>query len=252
MFDSFLVLCSANNQSTGRIRFIILSILLLLSWQAVAQVSYLASYDQKKIHYGIQLGYISSKFDLYYTEDADVRDKEQGTTSYYTPGFHIAVLADLRLGNFFNLRCMPGVTLLNRDLYYRWDPVYEQGLYNLDGKRTVESVYGEIPVDIKFRSMRWRNFRPYLTAGGSYGFDFASLRNNRNNNDQSIVRLNTSDVRAITGFGFDFYLRYVKFAIEFKFSFGLTDLRVPDDDLYTRSVEYLRSRSFLIGFTFEG
>ncbi len=225
---------------------------LLFAVSARAQVTYLASYDQKQIHFGIQLGYTSSKFDLYYTEDADVRDKEQGTTSYYAPGFHIAVLADLRLGEHFNLRCMPGVTLLNRDLYYRWDPVYQQGLYNLDSKRTVESVYGELPLDLKFRAKRWRNFRPYLTAGGSYGFDFASLRNNRNNSDQSIVRLNTSDLRAITGFGFDFYLRYVKFAIEFKFSFGLTNLHVPDDDLYSRSVDYLRSRSFLIGFTFEG
>ena len=52
--------------------------------------------------------------------------------------------------------------------------------------------------------------------------------------------------------GFDFYMRYVKFAIELKVSFGIPDLRVEDDDLYTRSVEALRTRTFIIGFTFEG
>ncbi len=52
--------------------------------------------------------------------------------------------------------------------------------------------------------------------------------------------------------GFDFYMRYVKFAIELKMSFGITDLKVPDDDLYTRSVDFINTRTFMLGFTFEG
>lgn len=225
---------------------------LLCSALAEAQVTYLAAFDQKKIHYGIQIGYTQSKFDLYYTEDPSVRSKEQGTTSYYAPGFHLAVLGDLRLGRHFNIRTMPGLTLINRSINFSWNPVYQAGLYNLESKRQVESVYGELPIDLKFRSMRWRNFRPYLTTGISYGFDFASLRNNRNNNNQSIVRLNTSDLRYTCGLGFDFYLRYVKFAIELKMAFGLLDLRIPDDDLYTQSYNFLHSRTLIVGFTFEG
>lgn len=240
-------------QKRVKTKLTILSLLALLALStARAQVSYLAAYDKKKIHYGIQLGCTVSKFDLYYTEDADVRDKEQGTTSYYAPGFHLAILADLRLGNFFNLRCMPGLTLINRDINYTWSSSYLLSHPGVDLKRTVESVYGELPIDLKFRAMRWRNFRPYLTTGLSYGFDFASLRNNKNNNDQSIVRLNTSDFRYTAGVGFDFYLRYVKFAIEMKMSFGLTDMRVDDDDIYTQSSDFLNTRSIIIGFTFEG
>ena len=94
--------------------------------------------------------------------------------------------------------------------------------------------------------------RPYLTAGISYGFDFASLRNNKNNDDQSIVRLNTSDFRYTAGVGFDFYLRYVKFAIELKMTFGLPNLKIPDDDYYSRAIEKMTSRTFMLGFTFEG
>ena len=91
-----------------------------------------------------------------------------------------------------------------------------------------------------------------MTSGGSYGFDFASMRNNKNNTDQSIVRLNTSDLRYTVGLGFDFYMRYVKFAIELKMSFGLLDLKIDDDDLYTRSVDFINTRTFMVGFTFEG
>ncbi|MBP5327733.1 MAG: PorT family protein [Bacteroidales bacterium] len=216
------------------------------------QVTYLASFDKKKIHYGIQIGYTQSKFENAYTQDDEVRQSLQNTLSYYTPGFHIAVLADFRLGNYFNFRLLPGLTLINRTFHYAWTDAYVQQHHGADAKRNVESVYGEIPFDIKFRAFRYRNFRPYLTAGGSYGFDFASMRNNKNNNDQSIIRLNTSDLRYTTGVGFDFYLRYVKFAIELKMSFGFSDLKVDDDDLYTRSVDYINTRTFMLSFTFEG
>jgi len=233
-------------------KIVLLAFLLMTAATMHAQVNYLAGFDKKKIHYGIQLGYTQSKFEDSYTQDDEVRESLQGTTSYYTPGFHLAVIADFRLGNYFNFRLLPGLTLINRTYNYNWTQTYIEEHHGADAKRSVESVYGEIPFDIKFRAFRYRNFRPYLTAGGSYGFDFASMRNNKNNNDQSIVRLNTSDVRYTCGLGFDFYMRYVKFAIELKMSFGISDLKVEDDDLYTRSVDFINTRTFMIGFTFEG
>ncbi|MCR4828661.1 MAG: outer membrane beta-barrel protein [Bacteroidales bacterium] len=229
-----------------------LILLALLGSEAMAQVTYLASFDKQKVHYGIQLGYTQSKFKESYTQNDEVRETLQGTTSYYAPGFHLAVLGDLRLGNYFNLRALPGLTLVTRSLNYNWETGYYETHGGLDSRRNVESVYGEIPIELKFRAFRYRNFRPYLTGGMSYGFDFASLRNNKNNNNQSIVRLNTSDLRYTTGVGFDFYLRYVKFAIELKMSFGLLDLRIEDKDIYTQSVDNLKSRTFMLSFTFEG
>ena len=233
--------------------FVLLVVMIAtLSW-ASAQVTYLASFDKKKIHYGIQIGYTQSKFeDAYTLSDNDVRESMYGNTSYYTPGFHLAVLMDVRLGNYFNFRLLPGLTLINRTINYNWTNAYVIRHPGADMKRNVESVYGEIPIDIKFRAIRSGNFRPYLTAGLSYGFDFASLRNNKNNNDQSIIRLNTSDFRYTCGVGFDFYMRYVKFAIELKMGFGLMDLKIPDDDLYTRSMDFINTRTFMLGFTFEG
>ncbi len=233
--------------------FLLLLTMMAAASSAFAQVTYLAGFDKKKIHFGIQLGYTQSKFEDAYTQDDEVRESLQGTTSYYTPGFHLAIIApDVRLGNFFNFRLIPGITLINRTFNYNWTEAYVNQHHGADAKRSVESVYGEMAFDFKFRAFRYINFRPYLTAGGSYGFDFASMRNNKNNNDQSIVRLNTSDLRYTVGMGFDFYMRYVKFAIELKMSFGITDLKVPDDDLYTRSVDFINTRTFMLGFTFEG
>ncbi|MCQ2299435.1 MAG: PorT family protein [Bacteroidales bacterium] len=227
-------------------------IALLLSVAAHGQMTNLTDFDHDLMHYGIQVGYTQSKFDVGFSDDESLHQLLQGVNSYYSAGFHIAVIADLALCPYVSLRSAPGLTLINRSLHYYWEEGYLASYPALDKKRSVESVYGEIPLDLKFRAMRWRNFQPYLTGGCSYGFDFASLRNNKNNNDESIVRLNTSDFRYTTGIGFDFFLHYVKFAIELKMSFGTSNLVIPDDDLYSRSTNKLNSRTFMLGFTFEG
>ena len=54
------------------------------------------------------------------------------------------------------------------------------------------------------------------------------------------------------GVGFDVFLRYVKFAIELKMNFGLLDLKVDDPDVYIQSFNDLRTRTFMLSFTFEG
>ena len=219
---------------------------------AQTRAANLGTFDHRRFHYGIQVGYTHSKFDLIYSEDEALRQNIQGTTSYYSPGFHINVIGDARLGDYLNFRLLPGVTLISRDLAYAWSADYRATHWKYDEMRTVESVYGELPAEFKFRSVRYTNFRPYLTAGGGFGFDFASLRKNKNNNNESIVRLNPVDLRYTMGVGVDFFLRYVKFAIEMKMSFGIPDLRVEDDDLYTQSVTSLHSRTVMLSFTFEG
>ena len=234
--------------------WIIVLYCLFLSFTAQAQTSAgnLGMFDHRTLHYGIQVGYTQSKFDLAYSENDSLRQTLQGVTSYYAPGFHIAVIGDLRLGTWFNLRLLPGVTIVTRTLGYSWENGYLATHRLAERSRNVESVYGDIPLELKFRSVRWNDFRPYLTACVSYGFDFASLRKNRNQTNQAIVRLQPSDLRYTMGVGFDVFLRYVKFAIEFKMAFGMLDLKVQDPDIYIRSFDNLKSRTFMLSFTFEG
>lgn len=229
-----------------------MSLLSLLSSNVNAQVGNLGKFDSRLLHYGIQVGLTMSKFDLEFSSDEALRQELQGTTSYYAPGFHIAVIGDLRLSKWFNLRLLPGVTLITRDVTYSWEPGYLESHRLAELSRNVESVYGDFPIELKFRSIRYNNFRPYITAGVSYGFDFASLRKNRNRTDESIIRLEPSDFRYSMGLGFDVFLRYVKFAIDLKVTFGFPNLKVEDPDVYIRAFDYLNSRTVMLSFTFEG
>lgn len=223
-----------------------------LSIRAQGQMANLGAFDRKLLHYGIQVGYTQSKFDLHFSDDAQLRQTLQGVTSYYERGFHIAVVGDLRLGKWLNLRALPGVTLVTRNVSYSWEEQYLSLHHSLEQARTVESVYGDLPIELKYRAVRYGNFRPYVTAGASYGFDFASLRKNRNRTNQAIIRLGASDLRYTMGVGFDFFLRYIKFAIEMKMNLGVIDLKVDDPDVYISSFDYLRTRTFMLSFTFEG
>ncbi len=229
-----------------------MSLLSLLFSNVNAQVGNLGKFDSRLLHYGIQVGLTMSKFDLEFSSDEALRQELQGTTSYYAPGFHIAVIGDLRLSKWFNLRLLPGVTLITRDVTYSWEPGYLESHRLAELSRNVESVYGDFPIELKFRSIRYNNFRPYITAGVSYGFDFASLRKNRNRTDESIIRLEPSDFRYSMGLGFDVFLRYVKFAIDLKVTFGFPNLKVEDPDVYIRAFDYLNSRTVMLSFTFEG
>ena len=54
------------------------------------------------------------------------------------------------------------------------------------------------------------------------------------------------------GGGFDFFLPFFKFAVEFKTSIGLPDLLIHEETKYALPIEKLRSRAFVVSITFEG
>ena len=85
---------------------------------AQTRAARLGSFDNRKLHYGIQVGYTQSKFDLNFSENDTLRQTIMGVTSYYSPGFHINVIGDLRLSDNLNLRLLPGITLISRDMAY--------------------------------------------------------------------------------------------------------------------------------------
>lgn len=235
----------------GKFRNIILAILLCLTSKfAFGQIPLLANFDDKEIHFGFIVGYNQMLFDLKMKENIALRDTVLSTNSFYSPGFHVGIVSDLRLNNYLNLRFNPGLSFTERSIEYR--VVHEE--FPEIGKlitKKAESVYMDVPLELKIRSHRWRNFRPYIIVGGKYTFDWASLKNVKPEEEEEFLRLAPHDVLVTGGFGFDFYLQYFKFAIELKMSFGMLDLFVADKTYLTRSVDKITSRVFNLTFTFE-
>ena len=196
--------------------------------------------DNRKVYYGIQLGFTENKVDLYYTLGGAAHAMEQGNHSFYTPGFRTAAIFDIRLGDYFSLRAMPGVSLFNCD----WEPT----TLSPSTSYTVESVCGDVPVDVKFHPFRMGNWEPYITSGLGYSFDFASQRKTSDN--KTIGPLNAHNLNYTCGLGIDCYTRYLKIGVDLKAGFGLLSPNTGGSN-HTEPFYFHSGPTFCLGFTFE-
>jgi len=193
------------------------------------------------------------------------------------PAFNVGIIANMRLGQYFDLRFIPGFSIAHDiDLYYRFaheilDPNQRKNDFTNLILRKIECHYINLPLLIKFKSSRMHNVRIYALAGGQVSLNMMSAKNNKIStyyNDEIKAEIlpiiKPYDIQAKGGFGFDFYTTYFKFTTEFKVSFGLinmleTERRIKDKnniDYYLSSpivtgLQSLKSKTFTISFIFE-
>ncbi len=204
--------------------------------------------DFRTWHLGFSFGLHAQMLNIthngFTTEDGETWFMDQPD---YSPGFCVNGLVDFRLNNYFNLRLSPGMYFGNRIIKMR-DTSSEATL-----QQNVKSAFVVMPVDIKYSALRYRNARPYFTAGIMPAFDVT-----RKNNDY--LKLKPTDIYLTCGLGCDFYLPYFKFIPELKFCFGLVDVIDHDrkdltDDpskmKITQSIKKATSGMVVLTFYFE-
>lgn len=211
----------------------------------------LSTFDDKWIHFGFSLGINSADFFL----DPDLSKNDSLLRLEVDPqlGFNLGIVSDLHVGNNINLRFIPALSFSQRNLEY----TFRQ--YNGEEKKKfvkpVESTYLDFPLNVKFRSNRDGNFAAYVVGGFMYSLDLVSqekVENVSSNPDNIVIKLKKHTYSYQVGFGFDFFLQYFKFSPEFKLSGGLDNIMIQDQSLFSNPIERIRSRIFLVSFTFEG
>ena len=206
-------------------------------------------YDHEKIHFGFILGFNISDFNFHLQPDFRIRDSIYTIESEPIAGLNLGILANLRIGEHFDLRFIPSLSFAQRNLNYYF--IYSD---SASGKVTknIESNYLEFPLELKFKSKRLTNYRIYVLAGFRYSIDMISqAKVEEKEKDKNIVKLKRYDYGYEIGLGFDFYMPYFKFSPEIKMYHGLNDLLVQDNKLFTKPLESLFSKVFNLSFTFE-
>ena len=204
--------------------------------------------DQRAWHLGFSLGAYTS--DLRFTHNGFITENgEQWRLDQpnYQPGFCVSGLLSLRFNDYFSLRFSPGLYFGSRDVN-----MLEVNTGARE-RQNVKSTFVVTPIDLKYAAMRYRNARPYITAGVMPAFDVNKKRSD-------MIQLKTADCYVSVGFGCDFYLPYFKLIPELKFCFGLSDVLVHDrpdlvDDpnkfKYTQSIAKATSKMIVLTFYFE-
>ncbi len=198
------------------------------------------------VHFGFLLGINSTDFVIRRADNFNKIDSLYTVESDGQTGFNLGIIANLRLAENFDLRFVPDLSFSQRNLEYTFYP---------DGKKTIvikqiESTLLEFPLELKFKSNRVNNYRVYVIAGAKYSIDMVSQAKVESA-DKEFVKLKKNDYGYQVGFGFDFYMERFKFSPEIKMYNGLKNLLVDDPKIFSTSLESLKSKIFLISFTFE-
>ncbi len=172
-------------------------------------------------------------------------------TTKPTPGFSVGILANMHLGRNADLRFIPSLAFGERLVYYNilrykdGEPIF------VEVEKSITSTIIEIPLELRYKSKRLNNYRMYVLGGLKYSLDLASQKKDKNNTSTTNLKLYRNDLSAEVGAGAEFYTTYFKFGVEAKMGYGLRNLRIPEDNLYSGSISTLRSKVFLLSFTFE-
>jgi hypothetical protein len=251
------------------ISFITVAIVILTSSPAQAQkrgVINLPNYNNAPYHFGFILALNQMNFTLKMKEGFQLvtYDSLQSPDIFAdslrllhvetkpTIGFTVGIVGNLKLGKYFDLRLIPSLAFGERYLDYymaAWD---DAEVSFVEIRKNVTSAHIDVPLHVRYRSKRSHNFGAYVLAGGAYVLDLAATRTSKKEADnESVVKLNKHDIAAEVGVGFEFYNAWFKFGIELKMSYGLFDLLVREDNIYTGGIESLNSKVFQIAFSFE-
>ena len=203
--------------------------------------------DYKIYHFGITVGL--SFQDMLLT-NSGLTD-ENGETWYatipdYSPGFSVGLIADLYLNPYMNLRFTPSLSFGDKNFEFIESTSGESY------KTTVRSNYLTAPLDLKIRSMRLNNYRPYIIAGAYTALDLGIKK-------AEPLLLKPMNYGLTIGLGCDFYLPIIKIAPELRFCFGLNDVveknRTDLTDLslvkYSNALKKGVPRMIILTFNFE-
>lgn len=189
--------------------------------------------DSKWLHYGFSIGLHTSSFQLKYSDKfvTPEMDSVHSIIPANAFGFSLGFITDFRLEDQFNIRVLPKVS------FYEFPVDYNYTDDHID-PQLIEATYVEIPILLKYKSERHKNFRVYFVGGVAPGFEVSGKKRK----EQSDNRLLTKEfnVNIELGFGIDMYYPLFKFSPEIRFSKGLLNLLREDEIGYSEGIESLK------------
>ena len=211
------------------------------------KVQNLPKYDKQILHFGFNLGVNISNFKVSYAPNLHSFDSLYVIDNLKQTGINLGIVTNLHLGDHFDLRFIPSMIFAQRDIDYTF---YINGKKSSVTKKQIESTFIELPLTLKLKSNRVGNARCYAIAGGQYMIDMVSQAKVENK-DKQFVKLERKDYGYHIGMGFDFYMEMFKLSTEIKMYNGMNNLLVPDNTVFARSLNSLRSKMFYVSFYFE-
>ncbi len=236
---------------------VFLSILSLPLFSQASTGTNMVMADYQPFHFGYSLGVNMTGFDVVPFDKSQYQVELVTDTTKATPGLNpglsISLITDYRLSKYLNLRFIPGITgFSQRNLRIENNTTGEFKTF------PIESIFVDLPILLKYRSLRVRNHAPYFIAGINPRFDLIGSKIEGFKPGTRIIK--SFDIYPELGVGIDIYLATVKVAMELKFSVGLNNIKVTDINsdkdkaqfqLFEKGVSAIYSRILTLSFNVE-
>ncbi len=212
----------------------------------------LPDHDEKKIHFGINLGFNRSHFSFtHHTPTFLQQDSIMAIESINSTGINLAWLVNLNLSEHFSIRTYPvNLTFTEKAFEYSLPKPDRPDGEDFITEKKVQSITLTLPVQLKFQSDRINNFRVYMMAGMKAEYDLASNAGARK--AENLIKLKRLDYGAEAGIGFHFYFEMFVLTPEIKMGWGIGNLHSRDKNLkFSNTIDKINSRIISFSLTVE-
>ncbi len=215
----------------------------LTSW-AQQKIPNMPEHDSKLYYFGITFGANYSSFRINNTKGFADADTYKVVQPGWGPGFNLGIMGNLRLSKFIDLRFIPALVFAEKK-------IKTIDMNNKEEDRSVESIYMQLPLQLKFKSDRINNFRFYGIIGGKFDYDLAA--NSRSRRQDEWIRVSPIDVGAEVGIGFEFFYPNFIFAPEIKLSQGFINSNYKDSRIpLSNTIDAMRTRMIVLSIHLQG
>jgi len=200
------------------------------------------NYDTRTISYGFMIGLHTSAYQVTYADEfvTPKFDTVSSVMAQFSPGFSLGFLVNYRVSEFVDLRIMPKAGFYTHKLQY----TYTDESTNV---QFVESTHVELPILLKYKSMRRGNVRMYMIGGVTPGLELSG----KNEIKTSGLDIRKSNIQLEGGLGFDFYFPLFKFSQEIRFARGIMNVLGDDPSIYSDPLKRLNTNTISVYFIFQ-
>jgi len=202
--------------------------------------------DLRFLNYGFFIGASRTKFIAELSESAGgtVDDTASTVARLVTPqssiGFSLGFVMNFNIDKTWAVRLLPTYSIYERTINYTFAD-------SSTVSQVVATNMVEIPLLVKYRSQLRGTKGMYMVAGVKPSFSVSAQQAE----DAEILRVSNTNISVEYGFGFDVHFSFFRFSPELRFSHGIGNILIQDNNRLTNPIRTLLTHNVSLFLHFE-
>src|SRR5690606_4732134 len=202
------------------------------------------NYDERKFSYGFLIGLHSSALQLEYSDRFVTPDFDTlyAVHPEWSAGFSLGFIVNYRATEFLDLRVTPKVSFYEHKLKY----VFTN---DVPIDHLVETTMVELPLLVKYKSVRRGNVRMYMIGGVTPSIEASGKKDLEAATDA--LELERFNISLEAGFGFDLYYPLFKFSPEIRYARGVVDMLGNRNNVFGQPLQRVTMNTVTVYLLFQ-